>query len=206
MSASSTTSFGYSFASEESVLPNASRSESPLEPMSAGASEVAIEKLHDFVCVRAECGERFFALRARQFHTAMPLRLAFHVRHAFALHGMADEHGGLAVHGTRFAQCRKNAADAMAVDFRHGPAEGAPFISERLQAHDCGIRVVALHFVVVDKRAQIVEAVMHRAHRALPHFTFLQFAVAEQRVNARWTRLHFKAQRHADADGKALAQ
>ncbi len=136
----------------------------------------------------------------------MPLRLAFHIRNAFALGRVADKDGGAALRGRCAAQTRKDAAQAVSVDFGHGPFEGAPFGSERFEPHDLVVAVVALQFVVVDEHAKIVELVMRRAHRGFPHFAFLHFAIAEHCVNARFASLHFQAQRHAERDGKSLSQ
>ena len=47
---------------------------------------------------------------------------------------------------------------------------------------------------------------MRGAHRGFPHFTFLQLAVAQQRVNARLRLLDLQAHRHAERDGETLPQ
>src|SRR6185312_225718 len=96
MSASSTTTLGNSLASPASALPNASRRESPLVPIRAGAS-ADIEQILDFVDRRSKRFQSFFSLFAREFHAAMPLRLSFHVRNAFAFCGVADEDRGAAL-------------------------------------------------------------------------------------------------------------
>src|SRR5579862_6120500 len=94
MSASSTTRFGNSSANAESALPKASRSESPLVPISAGASEVAgIEPFLDFLARGAQRAQGFVGLRFGQFHAAMPLRHVFHERNALAFDRVRDDDG-----------------------------------------------------------------------------------------------------------------
>src|SRR5271154_2929913 len=107
MSASSTTSCGNSYASCDSALPNASRKESPLAAISAGASEVAsIEPILDFLARCAERAQSFVGLRFGEFHTAVPCGHVLHERHAFAFRRMRDDAGGPAVRGRRAAERR----------------------------------------------------------------------------------------------------
>src|ERR1044072_7098296 len=116
ISASSTTTLGNSFARPASALPNASRKESPLVPIRAGAS-ADIEQFLDFVGGRIERFQRFLGLFTREFHAAMPLRLSFHVRNAFAFCGVADENRGTALRHRGTAQPGKNASQAVPINF-----------------------------------------------------------------------------------------
>src|SRR5262249_4395629 len=90
MSASSTTSLGNSSAMPDNALPNASRSEPPLEPISAGASE-PIEIVLDVLARAVERGQRVLGLFAGELHAAVPGWDVLPRRHAFALDGMGDD-------------------------------------------------------------------------------------------------------------------
>src|SRR3569833_4266451 len=69
MSASSTTTFLNSSASDDSDLPKASRRESPLEAIRAGLD---IQEFLDRGGVGAKCLQGVFGLLAGEFHTAVP--------------------------------------------------------------------------------------------------------------------------------------
>src|SRR5271167_2221287 len=132
MSASSTTSCGNSYASCDNALPNASRNESPLAAISAGASEVAsIQPILDFLTRCAERAQSFVGLRFGEFHTAVPRGHVFHERHAFAFRRMRDDAGGPAMRGGGATQRRENGRHVVAVDFRDSPVEGAPLRGQR---------------------------------------------------------------------------
>src|SRR5580698_7329011 len=90
MSASSTTRRGNSSASDDSVLPNASRRESPLA-MRAGLD---IEQFLHLGLVAAQRGQRLFHLFAGQLHAAMPGRDILHEGNALALDGVGDDDRG----------------------------------------------------------------------------------------------------------------
>src|ERR1700741_4599217 len=115
MSASSTTSLGNSSARPESALPNASRSESPLEPMSAGASD-AIEILLDVLVRGAERGERVLGLLAGKLHAAVPRGHVLHSGHALALGDVSDDDAGAVVRRAGAAEGLEQRLDIVAVD------------------------------------------------------------------------------------------
>src|ERR1700685_2753194 len=143
MSASRTTSLGNSSARPDSALPNASRSESPLVPMSAGASD-AIEELLDLLARRAERGERFVGLLVGELDAAVPGGLVFHVRNALALDGVGDDDARAALRGAGAAKGLQHRCDIVAVDLGDRPIEGAPLCRQRLEPHDLVVARVAL--------------------------------------------------------------
>src|SRR4051812_43560743 len=101
----------------------------------------------------------------------MPAGLALHVVDAFALDGVRDDAGrALAL---RIAldptQERSQRSDIVTVDLMHGPAEGAPLVRERLDAHDVVDLAVELITVAIHDRDEIAQAVVRRAQRGLPH-------------------------------------
>src|SRR3569833_1503756 len=130
MSASSTTSLGNSSASDDSVLPKASRSESPLLAIRAGLD---IEQFLDFIGAAAQRLQRFQRLFARHLHAAVPGGDVFHVRHTLALDGMGDDHRWRALGDGGAAEGVQDGGNVMAVYFGDGPAKGAPLRGQRLQ-------------------------------------------------------------------------
>src|SRR5678810_586203 len=99
MSASSTTSSGYCDAKPESALPNASRSESPLLPISCGAASAdAIEQPPDFAFIAAERRKTVRGLRTGKFHAAMPVRHVFHERNALSFDRVRNSDGRFSLH------------------------------------------------------------------------------------------------------------
>src|SRR5579862_674942 len=195
MSASSTTSLGNSSARPDNALPNASRSESPLEPMSAGASD-AIEILPDLFMRGTQRGERVIGLLAGELHAAVPGGHVLHVRHALALDGVGDDDARAVMRGAGAAEGLEQRGHVVAVDLGDRPVEGAPFRGQRLQPHDLVVARVALQLVVVDDGAEIVELVMRRAHRAFPYLALLQLAVAQERIDARGAVLELEPHPH----------
>src|SRR6218665_1606924 len=93
MSASSTTVLGNSSASADSALPKASRRESPLAAMRAGALD--IEEILDLGGAGAQRLQRLLGLLGREFHAAMPEGNIFHIGDALALDGVGDDDAGL---------------------------------------------------------------------------------------------------------------
>src|SRR3569832_1793911 len=145
MSASSTTSFGNSSASPDSALPNASRRESPLVPMSAGASaDRLIQILLDLPARHFERQQSLFGLFAGKFHAAVPGGDVLHVGNALALDSVGDDHAGPVACRTGAAQGREQCADVMAVDLRHGPVERAPFDNQQHEPQEHNKTGIAL--------------------------------------------------------------
>src|ERR1700733_642263 len=138
MSASSTTKLGNSSPSADKALPKASRNESLL----AIRAGLDMEKALDFLFVRAQSRQSIFGLRVRQLHAAVPGGNIFHNGHAFALDGVGDDQGRAPMGGAGFAQRAQNLRNIVTVDLDHIPAEGAPFVGERLQPHDRRIGIV----------------------------------------------------------------
>ena len=104
------------------------------------------------------------------------------------------------------AQCAAQCADVMAVQLFHHKAEAAPLVRKRFQRQHIVSRPVALQFVVVDQRHEIIQPVLGGAHRRLPDRTFVDFAVAEQHEGAIGTSAHPRGQRKPDADRQAMAE
>src|SRR6516165_8403182 len=94
----------------------------------------------------------------------------------------------------------------MAVDLDGAPAEGPPFVGQRLQRGDGGYRSVNLGVVCIDDDDEAVEAMMRREHCGLPHLPFLHLAVAEKGERAPVLALEARRQRKADRAGEALAK
>src|ERR1700676_5088096 len=102
MSASKTTKFKYFGASWTNVLPKASRSESPLVPISSGpALGSAVVVLPDasiqispYVLLRnAQLAQRRQQFLIAELYTAVPERRPLHERDAATLDGVCDNHG-----------------------------------------------------------------------------------------------------------------
>src|ERR1700733_2658491 len=125
MSASSTTSLGNSSARPDSALPNASRSESPLLPMRAGASE-PIEILLDLLARCAQRGQRFLGLLAGELHAAVPGGHVLHVGDALAFDRVRDDHARPFARGAGAAQRLEQLGDVVTVDLGDRPVEGPP--------------------------------------------------------------------------------
>src|SRR5450755_526089 len=93
MSASSTTTLENSSASPDKAFPNASRRESPVVAIRAGASlAIDIQQLLDLVAAGAKRIQRVLGLLPRQLHAAVPGRNILHVGNALALDGVRDDH------------------------------------------------------------------------------------------------------------------
>src|SRR3569832_158193 len=122
MSASSTTCFGNSSASPDSALPKASRRESPLVPMSAGASaDRLIQILLDLPARHFERQQSLFGLFAGEFHAAVPGRYVLHVGNALALYGVGDDLAGPVACRPGAPKCREQRTDVVTIDLRHRP-------------------------------------------------------------------------------------
>src|SRR3569833_3922554 len=122
MSASSTTTFLNSSASDDSDLPKAARRESPLEAMRAGLD---IQEFLDRGGIGAKRLQGVFGLLAGELHAAVPQRNIFHVRHALALDGVGDDHRRQ-VGFAGMAQRVQNGGNVVAVDFLNVPTKRAP--------------------------------------------------------------------------------
>ena len=85
-------------------------------------------------------------------------------------------------------------------------AEGAPLVGEGLQRQDLGDVAVGLLFVVVHDHRQVRELVLGGGKGAFPDRALVAFAVAQDHVDAVVPAVHARGQRHADADGQAVAQ
>src|SRR6218665_3601020 len=135
MSASSTTGLGNSSASADSALPKASRRESPLAAMRAGAlpascSEAVgelddMQEILDLGGAGAQRLQRFLGLLRRELHAAMPEGNVFHIGHALALDGVGDDDAGLR-RRTGMLEGGEDGGNVVAVNFLHVPAKGAP--------------------------------------------------------------------------------
>ena len=79
--------------------------------------------------------------------------------------------------------------EVVAVDLGDGPAEGAPLVGQRLEAHRALGRVALLEAVAVDDDRQVVEAEVRGRHGRFPVAALLQLAVARSgRRSARRAR------------------
>src|SRR5262249_54345966 len=126
-SASRTTSLGNSSASPDKALPNASRRESPLVPMSAGASaERVIQILLDIAAGHLERQQRLFGLFTRELHAAVPGRYVLHAGDALALGRVRDDDARTLARRTGAAERGQQGPDVVPVDFGDRPVERAP--------------------------------------------------------------------------------
>ena len=84
------------------------------------------------------------------------------------------------------------------------PAEGAPFVGDRLDVDDD--RAVGLDAVAVDQRDEIVEAEGRARDGRLPGGAFLQLAVRQLAEDARVRACEAEAERHADPLPEPMAE
>src|ERR1019366_4556341 len=94
----------------------------------------------------------------------------------------------------------------VAVDDFYGPAEGAPFLIERLVAANVAGASADLKRVVINDGSEIVEVVVPGGHRGFPVRTFGQFAVTEQREDAIRRGVHFSGDRHAGGNRQTVTE
>src|SRR5271166_139202 len=139
MSASKTTNFGYRGASCTRALPNASRRESPLVPMSSGpppgSAAVVMADVLPVASIQvsfyivlgntqfAQCGDQLFVA---EFYAAMPERRCLHERDASTLESVRDNHGGLDGGVFCFGEGGIDLLEIMSIDFDYVPAERIP--------------------------------------------------------------------------------
>ena len=111
---------------------------------------------------------------------------------------------GLPLRAARQRQRADDRRHVVAVDLERLPAEGAPFVGDRLHVeHD---RAVGLDAVAVDQRDEAVELEMARRHRGFPGRALLHLAVREFDEDARRRSVEAQAERLPDALPQAMAE
>src|ERR1700704_2480879 len=137
----------------------------------------------------------------------MPARIVLRHRNALAFDGMADD-GARSI--TR--RCRRltenlpQLVDVVAVALGNAKAEARPLVRQRLHALDVEDAAGRLDLVVVDDRRQVGQAVLVGAGGGLPDRPFVDLAVAHQDIDLAVPSGHPCGQRHAEADGKPMAE
>jgi len=92
---------------------------------------------------------------------------------------------------------------AFAID--HVPAEAAPLVGERIDSHDIGDPAVELDLIMVDNRHDVIDVMKRAEHGCFPNLTFLNFAVAQDDVDAEGS-YRASRERHAEAERQAFAE
>src|SRR5579885_442218 len=130
----------------------------------------------------------------------MPARLGLHELHALSLQRMRDDADRPLAREVRLeaAQQDRERGHVMAVHLMHLPAEGAPFVRKRLDAHHLLDLAVELKAVAVDDGDEIASLVMGGGHGGGPDLTFLHLAVAEENVDIEVELLPPSAADHAE--------
>src|ERR1700733_3100120 len=94
----------------------------------------------------------------------------------------------------------------MTVDFYDLPAEGAPFVGERLERGRIFSTSALLQAVAVDDQCEIGELAVAGSHRGLPIAAFLQLAVAGDDEDAKGCVIDLAGDRNADSDRHSVAK
>ena len=94
----------------------------------------------------------------------------------------------------------------MSVNLQHVPAEHREFLRDGHHVHDVLVAPVDLQTVVVHEGAEVIQLVVACRHGGFPDHAFLEFAVAQQRVDPARIRVRLAGQRHADRRGYALTE
>ena len=138
----------------------------------------------------------------------MPAAGAFHEGDAFALLGLGDDHLWPSADGFRFFVGLDQGGGVVAVvDFDDVPAEGAPLVGQGVNVHDLVAGdVVVLVAVAVDDGGDGVEVEMRGAHGGFPVLPFVEFAVAEEAVDAAVAPVEAVGEGEAVAEGEAEAE
>ena len=88
-------------------------------------------------------------------------------------------------HGLRGDERGEDGRRGVAVDALRVPAEGVPFLVQRLETHHLGGRAVGLLIITVDEREKIAQPMVCAGHRGLPRRAFLALTVGQQVEYAR---------------------
>ena len=137
---------------------------------------------------------------------AVPAGLILHERNALALHGVGDDHGGIAVMRGGGFERAEDFVEIVAVDFDHVPAERGVFRGERLDVHDVFDPAVDLQAIAVHDGAEIVELVVRCGHHGFPDAAFLMFAIAHDAEDAMGFDALPGCESAADGDAESLAE
>ena len=135
---------------------------------------------------------------------AVPAVLVLDERDALALLRRRDDGQGLPRHGCR--ERRQNGLGVVPVDRQRLPAEGGEAGAVRLGIVAVHRALALAETVDVDDGDQVVELLVRRQRRRLPHRAFGGLAVAEQHVDSRRVALALERQRRADAHRESLAE
>ena len=119
---------------------------------------------------------------------------------------MQQDHGGFPLRALGLLHRAHNLIGVVAVDRLHMPAEGSPFVLQRLERIDLLRIAVDLHFIVIGKGDERIEAPSARKHGGLPNLALVTFAVADDGINRIRQMVHLNRERHSDRGGKALPQ
>ena len=98
------------------------------------------------------------------------------------------------------------AGEVVAVDLDGVPAEGAPFVGQRLDFHDVLYEAVELDAVVVHDGDHVVDLVESAGHGGFPDLAFLDFAVAQQHVGAGRAAVEPRREPHSERQREPFAQ
>src|SRR5205823_4578724 len=124
---------------------------------------------------------------------SVEFRIVLHERDAFAFYRVGHDAGGPALSGFGFPQRGLDGREIVTVDLDGVPAEGPPFIGQRRDLHNVLHEAVELDAVVVHNGHHIIHLMVWAGHGRFPNLAFLDLAIAEHHVGARWSAIQPRA-------------
>src|ERR1017187_720067 len=139
---------------------------------------------------------------------AVPSGNVLHEADALALHGIGNNHSGLAGDRIvlRLLQSVQDLGEVVAVNFDHFPAKATIALVQRLDVHHVLDPAVNLQTVAVNDGHQIVEFEVRCLHDRFPDIAFLLLAVAHDAEHRMLAAVEFASQSHADRNAETLSQ